>query len=54
MAATSAPMISENASTPPLPKVPAMVGQLDTGMVLEPAVAYQRVARTKGVPRHSH
>jgi dihydroxy-acid dehydratase len=32
----------------------SMVGQLDTGMVLEPAVAYQRVARTKGVPRHSH
>jgi dihydroxy-acid dehydratase len=32
----------------------SMVGQLDTGMVLEPAVAYQRVATTKGVPRHSH
>jgi len=32
----------------------SMVGQLSTGMVLEPAVAYQRVARTKGVPRHSH
>jgi dihydroxy-acid dehydratase len=32
----------------------SMVGQLDTGMVLEPAVAYQRVAATKGVPRHSH
>jgi dihydroxy-acid dehydratase len=32
----------------------SMVGQLDTGMVLEPAVAYQRVAAEKGVPRHSH
>jgi dihydroxy-acid dehydratase len=32
----------------------SMVGQLSTGMVLEPAVAYQRVAHTKGVPRHSH
>ena len=32
----------------------SMVGQLSDGMVLEPAVAYQRVARTKGVPRHSH
>jgi hypothetical protein len=30
-----------------------MVGQMSTGMVLEPAVAYQRVAQ-KGVPRHSH
>ncbi len=32
----------------------AMVGQMSTGMVLEPAVAYQRVAQTKGVPRHNH
>jgi dihydroxy-acid dehydratase len=32
----------------------ALVGQLDTGMVLESAVAYQRVAAVKGVPRHSH
>ena len=32
----------------------SMVGQLSDGMVLEPAVAYQRVARTHGVPRHSH
>jgi dihydroxy-acid dehydratase len=32
----------------------SMVGQLSTGMVLEPAVAYQRVARTMGIPRHSH
>ena len=31
-----------------------MVGQLSDGMVLEPAVAYQRVAQTKGTPRHSH
>ncbi len=32
----------------------AMVGQMSTGMVLEPAVAYQRVAQTKGIPRHNH
>ncbi len=32
----------------------SMVGQMSTGMVLEPAVAYQRVAQTKGVPRHNH
>jgi dihydroxy-acid dehydratase len=32
----------------------SMVGQLADGMVLEPAVAYQRVAQTHGVPRHSH
>jgi dihydroxy-acid dehydratase len=31
-----------------------MVDQLGDGMVLRPAVAYQRVARTAGVPRHSH
>ena len=31
-----------------------MVDQLGDGMVLRPAVAYQRVARTSGVPRHSH
>lgn len=32
----------------------SMVGQMDTGMVLEPAVAYQRIAQTKGIPRDSH
>jgi dihydroxy-acid dehydratase len=32
----------------------SMVGQMSTGMVLEPAVAYQRIARTKGLPRHNH
>jgi dihydroxy-acid dehydratase len=31
-----------------------MVGQMSTGMVLEPAVKYQRVAQTKGLPRDSH
>lgn len=31
-----------------------LVGQMDTGMVLEPAVAYQRIAQTKGIPRDSH
>ena len=32
----------------------SMVGQMATGMTLEPAVAYQRIAATKGVPRHNH
>ena len=32
----------------------AVVGQLDTGAVLEPAVKYQKIAQVTGVPRHSH
>ena len=32
----------------------ATVGQLQGGAVLEPAVKYQRLAQTQGVPRHSH
>ena len=32
----------------------ASVGQLQDGAVLEPAVKYQRLAQTKGLPRHSH
>jgi dihydroxy-acid dehydratase len=32
----------------------AHVGQLQDGGVLEPAVKYQRLAQTQGVPRHSH
>jgi dihydroxy-acid dehydratase len=32
----------------------ATVGQLQSGAVLEPAVKYQRLAQTQGVPRHSH
>ncbi len=32
----------------------ATVGQLETGAVLEPAVKYQRLAQTVGVPRHNH
>lgn len=31
-----------------------LVGQMDTGMVLEPAIAYQRIAQTMGIPRDSH
>ncbi len=31
-----------------------MVDQLAEGMVLKPAVGYQRVAETKGIPRHNH
>ena len=30
------------------------VGQLGTGALLEPAVKYQHLAQTAGVPRHSH
>ena len=30
------------------------VGQLETGAVLEQAVAYQRIAQTKGLPRDNH
>ncbi|PSH66767.1 dihydroxy-acid dehydratase [Phyllobacterium brassicacearum] len=32
----------------------AMVGQLDEGMVLKPAVDFQRIAQTKGLPRDNH
>ena len=31
-----------------------LVGQLETGAVLEPAVQYQRIAQTKGIPRDNH
>ncbi len=31
-----------------------VVSQMDTGAVLEPAIKYQRIARTKGIPRHNH
>jgi dihydroxy-acid dehydratase len=31
-----------------------LTGQMDTGAVLEPAVKYQRIAQTKGLPRDSH
>jgi dihydroxy-acid dehydratase len=32
----------------------AFVGELETGAVLEPAVKYQRIAQTMGVPRDNH
>jgi len=32
----------------------SMIGQFDQGMVLEPAVKYQDVAHTKGLPRDNH
>jgi dihydroxy-acid dehydratase len=31
-----------------------MVAQFDEGMVLKPAVKYQRLAQTMGVPRDNH
>jgi dihydroxy-acid dehydratase len=32
----------------------SLVDELSNGMVLKPAVAYQRIAETKGLPRHNH
>ncbi|CAN5138845.1 IlvD/Edd family dehydratase [soil metagenome] len=32
----------------------SIVGQMETGAVLEPAVKYQRIAQTKGLPRDNH
>ena len=32
----------------------SMVTQFDEGMVLEPAVKYQDIARRRGLPRHNH
>jgi len=32
----------------------AVVGQMESGAVLEPAVKYQKLAQTFGVPRHNH
>ncbi len=32
----------------------SMVDQFDEGMVLKPAVKYQKIAQTKGLPRNSH
>jgi dihydroxy-acid dehydratase len=31
-----------------------MIEQLAEGMVLKPAIKYQRVAQTMGIPRDSH
>jgi dihydroxy-acid dehydratase len=31
-----------------------LVDELSHGMVLKPAVKYQRIAETKGLPRHNH
>jgi len=31
-----------------------IVGQMETGAVLEPAVKYQRIAQTNGIPRDNH
>ncbi|WP_165224264.1 IlvD/Edd family dehydratase [Affinirhizobium pseudoryzae] len=31
-----------------------IVGQMETGAVLEPAVKYQRIAQTEGIPRDNH
>jgi dihydroxy-acid dehydratase len=31
-----------------------LVTQMDTGSILGPAAAYQRIASSKGIPRHNH
>jgi len=31
-----------------------VVGQLNTGAILEGAESYQRIAQTKGLPRDNH
>jgi xylonate dehydratase len=31
-----------------------VTGQMETGAVLEPSIKYQRIAQTKGIPRHNH
>ena len=31
-----------------------IVGQLESGAVLEPAIKYQRIAQTAGLPRDNH
>jgi dihydroxy-acid dehydratase len=32
----------------------AVQGQMENGMILEPAAKYQRIAQTKGIPRNNH
>jgi dihydroxy-acid dehydratase len=32
----------------------AVVGQMDTGAILEGAEKYQRIAQTRGLPRDNH
>jgi dihydroxy-acid dehydratase len=32
----------------------SVIGQMSDGMVLEPAVAYQRIAQERGIPRDNH
>ncbi|MGN6374827.1 MAG: dihydroxy-acid dehydratase, partial [Sphingomonas sp.] len=32
----------------------ALVGQMNTGMILEGAEKYQRIIQTKGLPRNNH
>ena len=32
----------------------SMVGQLETGAILEPAEKYQRIAQTRPLPRNNH
>ena len=50
---TSKPNVSES-QTPWQELQRKFIGQLASGACLDFAVNYQRIAETKGVPRHSH
>ena len=55
-----ADLVIEEGKTYPASQTPwqeiqrGLVGQFDTGAVLEPAINYQRIAQTRGLPRDSH
>ncbi|HEY3732095.1 MAG TPA: IlvD/Edd family dehydratase [Steroidobacteraceae bacterium] len=53
LAAAGGP-VCPNSQTPWQEMQRGVIGQLDTGAVLEPAVKYQSIARSKGIPRHNH
>jgi dihydroxy-acid dehydratase len=54
IALASAPSLAPASQTPWQEIQRHLVGQFDTGAVLESAVKYQRIAQTKGIPRDSH
>jgi dihydroxy-acid dehydratase len=54
IALASAPSLAPESQTPWQEIQRHLVGQFDTGAVLESAVKYQRIAQTKGIPRDSH
>jgi dihydroxy-acid dehydratase len=46
--------VSPESQTPWQAMQRAVVGQLNTGAILEGAESYQRIAQTKGLPRDNH